>query len=256
MLKYLVRRSSQMLPVLLIVTGLVFGLLWMFPGDPARAFVGPGESLDAQQLEAIRKEHHFDKPIIVQYGIWLNSAMRGQLGRSLQTNRSVADELYSRAQVTFGLGVIGILIAILVSLPAGIVAAIYRGRAADYAATLLSVGAIAVPGFWFGIMMILLFGVKLGWLPVHGYVALRDNPLQWFLHLLLPALSLGITSCALIMRQTRSAMLEVMTQDYVRTARAKGMSNAVIIWIHILPNTLLPVVTLVGLQVGHISQVQ
>jgi peptide/nickel transport system permease protein len=252
MIRYLIRRVLQMVPVLFIVTGLVFGMLWMFPGDPARAFVGPGESLDEQQLEVIRKEHHFDKPVIVQYAIWLGAAARGDLGRSLLTNRRVAEELASRAQVTFGLGVMGVLIALVLSLPAGITAAVYRGRLADYAATVLSVGAIAVPGFWFGIMMILLFGVKLGWLPVQGYVPFRDSPSQWFSHLLLPGLSIGITSCALIMRQTRSAMLEVMTQDYVRTARAKGMSNTVVIWIHALRNALLPVVTLIGLQIGHI----
>lgn len=252
MIRYLIRRVLQMVPVLFIVTGLVFGMLWMFPGDPARAFVGPGESLDEQQLEVIRKEHHFDKPVIVQYAIWLGAAARGDLGRSLLTNRRVAEELASRAQVTFGLGVMGVLIALVLSLPAGITAAVYRGRLADYAATVLSVGAIAVPGFWFGIMMILLFGVKLGWLPVQGYVPFRDSPSQWFSHLLLPGLSIGITSCALIMRQTRSAMLEVMPQDYVRTARAKGMSNTVVIWIHALRNALLPVVTLIGLQIGHI----
>ena len=252
MLKYLIRRALQMLPVLLIVTGLVFAMLWMFPGDPARAFVGPGESLDEQQLQVIRKEHNFDKPLVVQYAIWLGHTLQGDLGRSLQTNRRVADELASRAQVTLGLGVLGILLAVVLSVPAGIVSAVYRGRFADTLATVLSVGAVAVPGFWLGIMTILLFGVELGWLPVQGYVAFRDDPLGWLYHLILPAFAIGITSCALIMRQTRSAMLEVLAQAYVRTARAKGMSNAVVICIHALRNALLPVVTLLGLQIGHI----
>lgn len=248
----MVRRAVQVLPVLFIVTAMVFGMLWTFPGDPARAFVGPGESLDEQQLELIRKEHNFDKPLAVQYAIWMSKAARGDLGRSLQTNRRVADELSSRAQVTFGLGFLGVLIAVIISVPAGIISAVYRGRLPDYAATLLAVGAIAVPGFWFGIMMILVFGVQLGWLPVQGYVAFRENPHAWLMHLILPAISLGITSCALIMRQTRSAMLEVMMQDYVRTARAKGMSQVVVILVHALRNALLPVVTLLGLQIGHI----
>jgi peptide/nickel transport system permease protein len=252
MLKFLARRALQMLPVLFFVTGIVFAMLWTFPGDPARAFVGPGESLDEQQLAAIRKEHNFDKPIVVQYGIWLSHVVRGDLGRSLLTNRRVADELESRAQVTFGLGILGILIAVVTSVPAGIISAFYRGRIADHIATFFSIGAIAVPGFWFGIMMILLFGVKLRWLPVQGYVAFHDDPWSWFTHLLLPAIAIGITSCALIMRQTRSAMLEVLTQDYVRTARAKGMSETVVIWVHALRNALLPVVTLLGLQLGHI----
>lgn len=241
-----------MVPVVVIVTALVFSLLWTFPGDPARAFVGPGEALDEQQLEAIRREHNFDKPIVVQYVIWLKTTVGGDLGRSLLTNRRVGTELASRAQVTFGLGLIGIVVAALVSIPAGIMSAVYRGRFGDYVAAILSVAAIAVPGFWFGIMMILLFGVKLGWLPVQGYVPFLESPWLWLTHLILPGISVGVTSCALLMRQTRSAMLEVMTQDYVRTARAKGMSNTVIIWVHTLRNALLPVVTLLGLQIGHI----
>lgn len=252
MVIYLLRRALQMIPVLFIVTGLIYGMVWAFPGDPARAFVGPGESLDEQQLDIIRKEHNFDKPVVVQYALWLGRALRGDLGRSSLTNRRVADELLSRAQVTLGLGILGIVITVALSIPAGITSAVYRGQFADYLATVLAVGAIAVPGFWFGIMMILLFSVKLGWLPVQGYVAFSENPWGWLSHLILPALSLGITSCALIMRQMRSAMLEVLTQDYVRTARAKGMPNAVVIWIHTLRNALLPVVTLLGLQIGHI----
>jgi peptide/nickel transport system permease protein len=252
MLKYLFRRTLHMVPVLLIVTGLVFGMLWAIPGDPARAFAGQGEALDAQQLDVIRREHHFDKSVPVQYAIWLGNTFRGDLGRSALTNRRVAGELLSRAQVTLGLGIMGILIAVLISLPPGIASAVWRGGIADTIATFVSVGAIAVPGFWLGIMMMLLFGVRLGWLPVQGYVPLHDDPFGWLSHIVLPAFALGITSCALIMRQARSAMLEVLTQDYVRTARAKGMSNTVVIWIHALRNALLPVVTLLGLQIGHI----
>jgi peptide/nickel transport system permease protein len=252
MFGFLVRRLAQMVPVLFIVTGLVFGMLWMIPGDPARAFVGPGEVLDEQQLAAIRKEHNFDRPIVVQYALWLGRTVQGDLGRSVLTNRRVTTELWGRAQVTFGLGVAGILLAVVLSLPAGIASAVYRGRFADHVATILSIGAVAVPGFWFGIMTILLFGVQLRWLPVQGYVPFADSPLLWLKHIILPALAIGVTSCALIMRQTRSAMLEVLAQDYVRTARAKGMPNAVVIWIHSLRNALLPVITLLGLQIGHI----
>lgn len=252
MFGFVVRRLLQMIPVLFIVTGLIFGMLWTIPGDPARAFVGAGEVLDEQQLDVIRKEHNFDRPVVVQYGLWLSKVVQGDLGRSVQTNRRVASELAVRAPVTLGLGLMGVLIAVVLSLPAGIASAVYRGRLADYVATVLSVGAVAVPGFWFGIMTILLFGVQLRWLPVQGYVSFSDNPLGWLAHITLPALAIGVTSCALIMRQTRSAMLEVLAQDYVRTARSKGMPNSVVIWIHALRNALLPVITLLGLQVGHI----
>jgi peptide/nickel transport system permease protein len=252
MFGFLIRRMLQMIPVLFIVTGLIFGMLWTIPGDPARAFVGAGEVLDEQQLDVIRKEHNFDRPVVVQYALWLGKIARGDLGRSVQTNRRVASELAVRAQVTLGLGLVGVLLAVVLSLPAGIASAVYRGQFTDYLATVLSVGAVAVPGFWFGIMTILLFGVELRWLPVQGYVPFSDDPLGWLAHIILPAMAIGVTSCALIMRQTRSAMLEVLAQDYVRTARSKGMPNGVVIWIHALRNALLPVITLLGLQVGHI----
>jgi peptide/nickel transport system permease protein len=252
MLGFLARRLVHMIPVVFIVTGLIFGMLWTIPGDPARAFVGPGEVLDAQQLDIIRKEHNFDRPVVVQYAIWLGKIATGDLGRSVQTNRRVASELAGRAQITLGLGLMGVLLAVLLSLPAGVVSAVHRGRFADYLVTLLSVGAVAIPGFWFGIVTILLFGVELRWLPVQGYVPFGDNPAGWLAHIILPAMAVGVTSSALIMRQTRSAMLEVLAQDYIRTARAKGMSNAVVIWVHALRNALLPVITLLGLQVGQI----
>ena len=252
MLTYIIRRVLQVIPVALIVTALVFGLLWTIPGDPARAFVGPGEVLDAQQLAVIRHEHNFDRPVVVQYALWLGQVARGDLGRSVQTNQIISTELLSRAEVTLGLGVTGVLIAVLIALPAGIVSAVFRGRLLDHVATVLSIGAVALPGFWFGIMTILLFGVRLGWLPVQGYVPFGQSPSGWLAHILLPAVSLGITSCALIMRQTRSAMLEALAQDYIRTARAKGLSGFAVVCVHGLRNALLPVVTLLGLQVGYI----
>ena len=252
MVTYLVRRLLQMGPVLLIVTALVFAMVWAFPGDPARAFAGSGEVLDEQQLAAIRKEHHFDKPVPVQYALWLQKTLQGDLGRSTQTSRRVSVEIADRAQVTFGLGLLSVLLAVAIAVPAGIASAVYRGRWADYLASVFSVGAVAIPGFWLGIMFILLFGVQLGWLPVQGYVAFSDDPMNWLRHVTLPAIAMGLSSSALVMRQTRSAMLEVAAQDYVRTARAKGMPNSVVIWIHTLRNALLPVVTVLGMQVGHI----
>lgn len=252
MIRFLIRRFLQMIPIAIIVTAMVFSIMWLMPGDPARAFVPPGEVLDAEQLAHITQQHNLDKPIVVQYAIWLSRVASGDFGRSMQTNRRISDELSSRAQVTFSLGVAGWLLAVVIAIPAGILSAVFRGGWADYLATLVSIGAVAIPGFWLGIMMILLFGVQLRWLPVQGYVGFLDDPVQWARFILLPAFAIGITSCALIMRQTRSAMLEVLAQDYVRTARAKGMSNTVVVCIHALRNALLPVVTLLGLQTGQI----
>lgn len=252
MRQFILRRSFQIVPVLLIVTMLVFALLWAIPGDPVRAFIGPGEALDAKQLEVLRRQHHLDQPMAVRYLIWLRDALSGDLGRSTINNRRVAVEVGDCAIITFQLGLVSWIVSVLIAVPAGIVSAVYRGKPIDYLATVISIGAVAVPGFWLGIMMILLFGVKLGWLPTQGYVSIFDDPLDGLRHMILPAFALGITSCALIMRQTRSAMLEVLAQDYVRTARAKGMTEGVVIWIHALRNSLLPVVTVLGLQTGRI----
>lgn len=249
---YVVRRLLQMIPVLAIITFIVYALMFAIPGDPARALVGPGESLDEEQLEIIRKEHNLDKPVIVQYGLWLTRALRGDFGRSTQNYRPVAEELKDRAQVTLQFGIVAWLLAVLIGVPAGIVSAVYRGKPVDFIATVLSIAGVAIPNFWFGIMSILLFGVILGWLPTQGYVDIFEDPAEGFRHMILPAFALGITSWALIMRQSRSAMLEVLTQDYVRTARAKGMRPRSVVWVHALRNALLPVVTVFGLQTGRI----
>ncbi len=250
--QYIVRRLIQIVPVLLIVTFMVHALLLAIPGDPARALIGPGESLDAEQLEIIRKEYNLDKPVLVQYGLWLGKVLTGDLGRSTQNQRPVAQELGTRAWVTLQFGIAAWVLAVVIAVPAGILSAVYRGRAVDYVATMISIGGVAIPSFWLGIMSILLFGVILGWLPTQGYVSLFDDPVEGLRHMILPVFALGITSCALIMRQTRSAMLEVLAQDYVRTARAKGMPGYTVIGVHALRNALLPVVTVFGLQIGRI----
>ena len=249
---YVVRRLLQMIPVLAIITFMVYALMFAIPGDPARALVGPGESLDEEQLEIIRKEHNLDKPVIVQYGLWLTRALRGDFGRSTQNYRPVAEELKDRVQVTLQFGIVAWLLAVLIGVPAGIVSAVYRGKPVDFIATVLSIAGVAIPNFWLGIMSILLFGVILGWLPTQGYVDIFEDPAEGFRHMILPAFALGITSWALIMRQSRSAMLEVLAQDYVRTARAKGMRPRSVVWVHALRNALLPVVTVFGLQTGRI----
>jgi|TARA_Y100000310_G_scaffold281529_4_gene302057 peptide/nickel transport system permease protein len=252
MWQYVVRRLLQIVPVLAIITFMVYALMLAIPGDPARALIGPGESLDEEQLAIIRKEHHLDEPVLVQYGIWLGNALQGDLGRSTQNQRPIADELAIRARVTLQFGIIAWILSAAIGVPAGIASAVYRGKAVDYIATVLSIGGVAIPNFWLGIMAILLFGVQLGWLPTQGYVDIFEDPAEGLRHMILPAFALGITSWALIMRQSRSAMLEVLAQDYVRTARAKGMREGTVIWVHALRNALLPVVTVFGLQTGRI----
>lgn len=249
---YLLRRILQMIPVLGLITFMVYALMLAIPGDPALALVGPGESLDQEQLEAVRREHNLDKPVLVQYGIWLSKAVQGDLGRSTQNYRPVTEELATRARVTLQFGLVAWILAIVIGVPAGIASAVYRGKPIDYFATIFSIAGIAIPNFWLGIMAILIFGVTLGWVPTQGYVDIFVDPVEGLRHMLLPAFALGITSWALIMRQSRSAMLEVLAQDYVRTANAKGMRKRRVIGIHALRNALLPVVTVFGLQTGRI----
>ncbi|MDP7638261.1 MAG: ABC transporter permease [Candidatus Hydrogenedentes bacterium] len=250
--QYIIRRLLQIVPVLLIVTFMVYALMLAIPGDPVRALVGPGEALDEVQLDLLRKQYNLDKPVVVQYGIWLGKILVGDLGRSTQYQRPVAQELGPRAWVTLQFGMAAWVLGVIIAVPAGIISAVYRGRAVDYIATIVSIGGVAIPNFWFGIMAILLFGVTLGWLPARGYVSIFEDPVNGLRHMILPAFALGITSSALVMRQTRSAMLEVLAQDYVRTARAKGMPESIVIGIHALRNALLPVVTVFGLQTGRV----
>ncbi len=252
MWRYVLRRLAQIVPVLLIVTFMVYGLLLAIPGDPARAFIGAGEALDEEQLAMIRAELNLDEPVYVQYAIWLGKTITGDLGRSSQNQKPVAEELRRRAGVTLQFGIIAWILAMVIGIPAGIVSAVYRGKPIDFLTTIFSIGGVAIPNFWLGIMTILLFGVNLGWFPTQGYVPFSEDAGEALRHMVLPAFALGITSWALIMRQSRSAMLEVLAQDYVRTARAKGMPQSIVIWVHALRNALLPVVTVFGLQTGRI----
>jgi len=252
MWSYVFRRIAQMIPVLIIITFMVYALMLAIPGDPALALVGPGESRVAEQLAAVRREHNLDRPVLIQYGLWMSKALQGDLGRSTQSYRPVTEELAVRARVTLQFGLVAWLLAILIGVPAGIVSAVYRGRPVDYIATVFSIAGVAIPNFWLGIMAILVFGVNLGWVPTQGYVDIFVDPVEGFRHMLLPAFALGVTSWALVMRQSRSAMLEVLAQDYVRTANAKGLRRRRVIGIHALRNALLPVVTVFGLQTGRI----
>jgi peptide/nickel transport system permease protein len=249
---FILRRLAHLVPTLLLITFMIFSLMHLIPGDPARMMLGAGEALDETQLAVIRHEYNLDRPIPVQYALWLGRALAGDLGRSAVTQRRVGEELALRAEVTFQLGLLAWLFAVIVALPAGILSARYRDTAIDWGVTLFAVGGVALPGFWISIMMILLFSVTLGWLPTQGYVPLGESVVEWARHMVLPAIALGITSAALVMRQMRSAMLEVLAQDYIRTARAKGLAEGAIVLVHAVRNAMLPVITVMGLEFGRI----
>ena len=251
MTAYIIRRLLYMIPVLIMVTMSVFFLLQL-TGDPIRMFISTGVDLDAEQIEVLRHELGLDRSLPVQYGMWLGRALQGDLGRSTHTGRLVTDELKARLPVTFQLGIISWIISGIIAIPLGIIAAVYRGSKLDMFATVTAISGVAVPSFWLGIMLILLFSVALRWLPPCGWVNLWDNPIESLRYMAMPVLSLSLAGAALNMRQTRSAMLEVLMQDYIRTARAKGLSERTVIWLHAFKNACLPVVTQMGLQVGRL----
>lgn len=251
---YIVRRLLQAIPVIILDTFLAFALLLLLPGDPIETLIGAsgGASLDPEQIAAYRRELGLDKPIPVQYALWLGRALQGDLGRSTRTYRPVTEEIKARLPVTSQVGAAALLLSLAIAIPAGVAAAVWRNSVLDRIVTVLAVGGVAIPGFFLGVIFILLFAVKLRWLPPSGFVSLFEDPMRGLRFLALPVLVLGWESAALVTRQTRSGMLEVLAQDYVRTARAKGLREARVVWVHALRNALLAVVTVIGLLVGRL----
>jgi len=248
--RYIVRRILQMIPTLLLVTFATYALLLIVPGDPVATVVGQGQQVEPETVQRIRHDLGLDQPIPVQYGKWLWRVLHGDLGRSTFTKQPVLTEIAQKVPVTIQVGLAGWLVSIFIAIPAGIISAVKRNSWIDIMATLFSLGGMAIPGFWLAIMLILVFCIWLGWLPPFGFVSILSDPGQALRLLILPAITIGISITAGNMRQTRAAMLEVLAQDYVRTARAKGLHERTVIWLHVLKNALLPVVTIMGMQLG------
>ena len=229
------------MPVLLGVAVVVFAMLHLTPGDPARAILGDRPA-SAETLERLRRELRLDEPLPQQFVAFVGSAARGDLGTSYFTRRPVTTEIRERLPVTVRLMIGAMLVALLTGVPAGVLAATRPGTPLDYGVMALATLGVSMPGFWLGLMLILVFAVNLGWLPVAGF----SGP-QYFV---LPALALGASAAAVIARLTRSSLLEVLSLDYVRTAQAKGLHDRQVVFKHALRNALVPVVTVIGLQVG------
>ena len=240
MLKYLVGRVAGILPVLLVISVFVFGFVHLLPGDPARLVAGP----DATQrdVELVRQDLGLDQPLWVQYGRFLGNAVQGEFGRSMKTKRPVSQEIGERFMPTLYLTIVAMVWATLAGLLIGVASATKRGRWQDHAGMIIAVSGIAFPSFWLGLLMIDLFSVKLGWLPTSGYGTWQ--------HFVMPSLTLGLGVAAVMARFTRSAFIEIAREDYVRTARAKGVPSRLVVWKHTLRNALIPIITMVGLQFG------
>lgn len=240
MYKYICKRILMMIPVIIGVSLLVFLMLKMTPGDPAR--VVAGSEADEATVEQIREELGLNKPVLQQYVDYMLALLHGDMGTSYTTSKPVADEILARMPTTFILAFAGVFVAVLIGIPLGIISATKQYSVLDYISTLLALGGVAMPNFWLGLMLILLFSLKLGWLPSGG----GDS---WTAYVL-PAITLGVGATASFMRTTRSSMLEVIRQDYIRTARAKGAGEGRVVMHHALRNAMIPVITVIGLQIG------
>jgi peptide/nickel transport system permease protein len=242
-------RLLQVIPTLFLVTILVFGLQQLMPGDPALVLAGE-EGANPQVLAQIRNELWLDRPLPVQYFHWLTNLLHGNLGYSWRIREPVTDLVLQKLPVTLQLGVMAFTFALLIGVPAGVLSAVKRGTIWDHVANLIGLGGLSTPNFWLGIMLILLVSVHLGWLPPSGYVPLGEDFWQSIATTIMPAFVLGNATAAVLMRHTRSAMLTALDQDYVRTARAKGLAEAPVVIRHALRNALVPVVTLGALELG------
>jgi peptide/nickel transport system permease protein len=250
MLRFIGRRLLVMLPTLVLVSMFVFALQQLLPGDPAEAMAG--EERDPQVIEYLRAKYRLDQPIPVQYAYWLGSILQGDFGVSIRTQLPIGEMILQKLPITIQLAVMAMAVAILIGIPAGIVAAVWRGTRLDHGANVVALSGLSIPNFWLGIMLILLFSVQLGWLPSGGYVSPGEDLAANLKGMLLPALVLGTGNAAVLMRHTRSAMLGVLRQDYIRTARAKGVRERLVVLKHALRNALVPVVTLGTLQFGEL----
>src|SRR3982751_6914450 len=250
MLAFLTQRLLQIIPTLIIVSMLIFGLQQLLPGDPA--LIMAGEERDPKVLAEIREQYKLDQPIPVQYLYWMKGVLSGNLGESMRLKSSVSSLVAEKLPVTLQLAGMALLIALCIGIPAGIVSAVKKETFWDYGANLFALWGLSTPNFWLGIMLIFLFSIELGWLPASGYVPLSENWRASLASSIMPAFVLGNAIAAILMRHTRSAMLQVLESDYVRTARAKGLSERSVILKHAMRNALTPVITLGALQLGEL----
>lgn len=248
---YVVRRLLQFLPSLAFVAILIFAMVDIAPGDAADAMLAGSETATESQYEEMRQKLGLDRPFLVRLVDWYTHALRGDFGESFShRNKSVTDLIAERLPITLSMAGISLFVALASGIGIGIIAALNQGRFLDWLLMVLVLFVVSTPYFWLGLTLIILFGVKLDWLPVGGYVAFRESPIEFITHMILPCTALGLSYAGMIARMTRTSMLEIMNLDYVRTARAKGLHERAVTLRHTLRNALIPLSTIVGLAVG------
>jgi len=250
MKKFVLKRFFQIIPTLFIVSILVFGAMHLAPGDPASMLMGRAAATNPEGLKALKQKMGLDEPFIFQYFIWLKNVLNGDLGKSNRSGEDVLSLVNERLPASIELLTISFLVSIIFSLPFGIFAALYQNKVLDTVIMTFSVVGVAVPGFWLGLALILLFSVYLKILPASGYIPFFDDPIGNLKRVLLPSITLSVYLIATFSRFLRSDMLNVLNQDYVRTARSKGLTEKLIIIRHSVPNALIPFITIVGVEIG------
>lgn len=248
MLKYALKRLLMTIPTFLIVAVFVFTLMRLVPGDPAAVMVGDLD--DPFVLEEMRRNLGLDEPIPTQFAIWFGNLLQGELGQSIMTGEPVREAMISRFGVTGQIVILSILLAVLIAIPAGLVAAWRQNSKLDVATMLTVILCVSVPSFWVGILLILVFGVQLQWLPTIGYVSVTENVATGLRYLILPVFALLLGEMASLTRMMRSSTIEVLRLEYITHARAKGLPESTVLWRHALPNAFAPVLTLLGLMLG------
>ena len=248
MLKYIIRRLLMTIPTFLIVAVVVFTLIHMVPGDPAAVMVGDLD--DPTVLEDVREQLGLNEPLPTQFGIWFSNVLQGELGTSIMTGEDVLDAMLKRFTVTAQIVAFSITLAIAIAIPVGMLAAWKQNSKIDLFTMFMVILGVSVPSFWVGILLILLFGVELNWLPTIGYVSIGENLAQGIRYLILPVAALLLGEMASLARMMRSSTIEVLRLEYITHARAKGLSEGAVLWRHALPNSFAPVLTVLGLMLG------
>lgn len=246
---YVVRRVGQTVVFAGLISVLIFSMIHAVPGDPVLTILGD-EGASQEKIEALRRTLRLDRPLPVQYADWLGDALQGDLGESLISGRSIAEDVAKRLPRTFELIIVAVVLSLAVGIPAGIFAAVRRDRVGDWVVSMVAMLGLSTPVFVTGTLMILAFSLELRWFPSTGYVSFSEDPLAHLQRLVLPSVSLATTTSAIVMRMMRSSVLEIVSLDYIRTSRAKGLAERVTLFKHVLRNAIIPVIAIVGVQVS------
>lgn len=252
MFTFLLRRFIAILPVVFLVSVISFGIVNVLPGDVALAILGENQARNQDAYQRVKEELGLDRPVLSRYISWVGSALSGDLGTSYRTREPVLSGVVRRLGPTAQLALMSVAIAVVVGVPLGILSAVYRGRLLDNFSTFIALWGVAIPNFWLGIILIYIFSIWLRWLPPSGYASIFEEPLASLRLMLMPSIALSTGLTGVILRQTRSSMLEVLGEEYVRTARSKGLSALAVLRKHALRNALVPIVTVIGMQLGRL----